>query len=113
LVSTPGLINQPQTKNKRPHLGGFLLHVKNYQQFHFVTQCAREWEREKSPQSLFVTLNYFLFFTFSGWLIFETLQPVESAQIIANTYDEFATFTDSYFKEDVDSFDEPYTLIKL
>ena len=58
-------------------------------------------------------LNYFLFFTCSGWLIFETLQSVESAQIIANTFDEFATFADSYFKEDVDSFDEPYRLIKL
>ena len=58
-------------------------------------------------------LNYFLFFTFSGWLIFETLESAESAQTVANTFDKFATFTDSYFKEDVDSFDEPYTLIKL
>jgi hypothetical protein len=58
-------------------------------------------------------LNYFLFFTFSGWLIVETLQSVESAQIAANTLDQFATFTDSYFKEDVESFDEPYTLIKI
>jgi len=58
-------------------------------------------------------LNYFLFFTFSGWLIVETLQSVESAQAAANTLDQFATFTDSYFKEDVDSFDEPYRLIKI
>lgn len=64
-------------------------------------------------QSQNLILNYFLFFTSSGWLIFETLESAESAQIIANTFDEFATFTDSYFKEDVDSFDEPYRLVKL
>ena len=64
-------------------------------------------------QSQNVILNYFLFFTFSGWLIVETLQSEESAQTVANTIDEFATFTDSYFKEDVESFDEPYRLIKI
>ena len=64
-------------------------------------------------QSQNLILNYLLFFTFSGWLIFETLESAESAQTVANTFDEFATFTDSYFKEDVDSFDEPYRLIKL
>ena len=41
------------------------------------------------------------------------MQPIESAQIVANTLDEFATFADSYFKEDVESFNEPYRLIKL
>jgi len=58
-------------------------------------------------------LNYFLFFTFSGWLIVETLQNEEVAEIAAIAIDECATFTDSYFKEDVDSFDEPYRLIKI
>jgi len=58
-------------------------------------------------------LNYFLFFTFSGWLIVKTLQNEEVAEIAAIAIDEFATFTDSYFKEDVDSFDEPYRLIKI
>ena len=67
---------------------------------------------EIPPIAKFI-LNYFLFFTFSGWLIVETLQPVESAQLVANSIDELATFADSYFKEDVDSFDEPYRLIKL
>jgi hypothetical protein len=74
--------------------------------------CNNEDGRDPT-QSQNVTLNYFLFFTCSGWLIFETLQSVESAQTIANTLDEFATFADSYFKEDVESFDEPYTLIKI
>lgn len=41
------------------------------------------------------------------------MQNEEFAQIAANAIDEFATFTDSYFKEDVDSFDEPYRLIKI
>ena len=64
-------------------------------------------------QSLNLILNYFLFFTFSGWLIVETMQSEQDAQLVANSIDELATFADSYFKEDVDSFDEPYRLIKL
>ena len=64
-------------------------------------------------QSLFINLNYFLFFTFSGWLIVETMRSEQDAQLVANSIDELATFADSYFKEDVDSFDEPYRLIKL
>jgi len=74
--------------------------------------CNNKGGRDPA-QSQNVILNYFLFFTFSGWLIVETLQTVESAQTVANTLDECATFTDSYFKEDVDSFDEPYRLIKI
>ena len=64
-------------------------------------------------QSQNLILNYFLFFTFSGWLIVETMQSEQDAQLVANSIDELATFADSYFKEDVDSFDEPYRLIKL
>ena len=41
------------------------------------------------------------------------MQDEQVAQTAANTIDELATFADSYFKEDVDSFDEPYRLIKI
>jgi hypothetical protein len=41
------------------------------------------------------------------------MQSEQDAQLVANSIDEFATFADSYFKEDVESFDEPYRLIKL
>jgi hypothetical protein len=69
--------------------------------------------RERSHPIAKSILNYFLFFTFSGWLIVETMQDEQVAQIAANAIDELATFADSYFKEDVDSFDEPYRLIKI
>jgi hypothetical protein len=58
-------------------------------------------------------MNYFLFFTFSGWLIIETNRSQPESQLVANSIDQFATFADSYFKEDVESFDEPYQLVKL
>ena len=41
------------------------------------------------------------------------MQSEQDAQLVANSIDELATFTDSYFKEDVESFDEPYRLVKL
>jgi len=76
--------------------------------------CLRYNKGGRNPaQSQNVILNYFLFFTFSGWLIVETMQDQQVAQIAANAIDELATYADSYFKEDVDSFDEPYRLIKI
>lgn len=41
------------------------------------------------------------------------MQSEQVAQVAVNAIDELATFADSYFKEDVDSFDEPYRLIKI
>ena len=41
------------------------------------------------------------------------MRSEQDAQLAANSIDELATFADSYFKEDVDSFDEPYRLIKI
>ena len=70
-------------------------------------------ETGEIPPIANLILNYFLFFTFSGWLIVETMRSEQDAQLVANSIDEFATFADSYFKEDVESFDEPYRLIKL
>ena len=58
-------------------------------------------------------MNYFLFFTFTGWLIVETLHSEQESTEFATQFDEFATFTDSYFAEDVAEFDEPYRLIRF
>ena len=56
-------------------------------------------------------MNYFLFWLESGWLIIQTESPLNEAEEFAKTFDEFATFTDSYFWEDVEEFNEPYRLV--
>ena len=58
-------------------------------------------------------MNYFLFWLESGWLIIQTKRTLNEAEEFAQKLDEFATFTDSYFKEDVDEFNEPYRLVNL
>ena len=58
-------------------------------------------------------MNHFLFWTVAGWLILETANSLEESQEFAETFDEFATFADSYFPEDVAEFDEPFRLIQF
>ena len=58
-------------------------------------------------------MNYFLFFTLAGWLIVETVNSLEESQELAECFDEYATFADSYLPEDVAKFDEPYRLIRF
>jgi hypothetical protein len=59
------------------------------------------------------TVSYFLFWLESDWLIIQTERPLSEAEKFAKTFDEFATFTDSYFLEDVEEFNEPYRLISF
>jgi hypothetical protein len=58
-------------------------------------------------------MNYFLFWLESEWLIIQTERPLNEAEEFAKTFDEFATFTDSYFWEDVEEFSEPYRLVSF
>jgi hypothetical protein len=56
-------------------------------------------------------MNYFLFWLEFDWLIIQTKRPLSEAEGFAKTFDQFATFTDSYCLEDVEEFKEPYRLV--
>ena len=58
-------------------------------------------------------MSYFLFWLESTWLIIQTEKSLNDSQEFAKTFDECATFTDNYFWEDVESFDEPYQLVSF
>ena len=58
-------------------------------------------------------MNYFLFWLESTWLVIQTEKSLDDSQEFAKTFDKCATFADSYFWEDVESFDEPYQLVSF